>query len=320
MEFKKANFSNIEIIEILKLYPFSANDVVIYELNAVANNNYRVSNKYFDIVIKVYSHGQSDKDKIVKEIEAIQLFKLNGLNVPELIYGNNKKIIQEFNGFNIVSSRYIPGKTFDQLEFTPERMQEVGKITAKVIKTAKCLDVNSFKCLNLQEEFEYVRKNLESLIKKKGYNFDLSEYNQNLNLVYEVIDELDNTKEKQFLHKDIWPWNLIETENEVCLLDFNDWAIGPSIIELAVPLLEFSMYQSDKFNIEVAQNIIKGYRMELDLTFRSKKLWEAILFICYLYFPYNVIQAETKFESEIYLKRISNLLKNPEIINNIFCS
>jgi Ser/Thr protein kinase RdoA (MazF antagonist) len=135
-----------------------------------------------------------------------------------------------------------------------------------------------------------------------------------LNFVEGVIQKLDNSINKQFLHKDIWPWNLIEAEDGMYLLDFNDWSIGNPIIELSVALLEFSMFKSDKFNTEIAQSICNGYRSIKPLNYEFRDLWETMIFICYLYFPYNVIQAEDRFESEIYLKRIETLLQNSDLL------
>jgi len=315
MKFEKANFQEQDILKILQLYPVDLDKVKVSNLNGIANNNYRVTGNNFDIVLKVYSHGQSDKNKIEKELEVLRLFKRKGIRVPKIIVGRNLKILQEFKGFNIVATKFIPGDVFDTLDFTPNRMNEIGRIVAQVETEAKQIDISSFTCMNLKEEFDYVSKNLNSEMTKKHYDFDLSLYSDNLSFIKEVIQKLDNSKNKQFLHKDIWPWNLIKAKDGIYLLDFNDWSIGDPIIELSVALLEFSMFKSDQFNTKVALNIFRGYKSLKELRYKPKDLWETMLFICYLYFPYNVIQAEDRFEAEIYLKRIDTLFKNPNLLD-----
>lgn len=317
MEFKKANFPKEDVKKILDLYLPTNKVFQISELNGIANNNYRVKGHNFDIVLKVYSHGQSNKEKIQKEIQAIGLFENNGLLVPELISGINNKILQQYKGFCIVASQFIEGKVFDKLAFTSSRMHDVGKIVAQVETAAKKIDIFSFPVMSFRDEFDYVSSTLENEINQKGYSFNLKKYRENLDLVNKIIEKLDNSPKKQFLHKDIWPWNLIESKEGIYLLDFNDWSIGNSIIELSVALLEFGMFKSDQINSVVSKNIIDGYRSTKRLTYSSHDLWESILFICYLYFAYNVIQADDIFESEIYLRRIDTLLRNPNLIANL---
>jgi len=86
---------------------------------------------------------------------------------------------------------------------------------------------------------------------------------------------------------------------------------------MAVSLMEFGMFKSEKLNKKVVEKIIEGYRSVKPLNYSSKEIWEAILFLCYLYFAYNVIQADNKFESEIYLKRIDTLVENPELFRDL---
>ena len=314
MDFQKSNFKDVDVLQILKLYPFKHEGLKISYLNGVANDNYRVSGVDFDIVIKVYSHGQSDRRKIEKEVEAVKLFGHSGIKVPKLIRGKNNKILQKYKGFNITAASFIEGKLFDSIEFTKNLMLGVGSLIAKVEEISKELDVSSFQYTSFKEEFEYVSKNLETELIKRKYNFDMTIYLNNLKVVNKIIEKLDNSTKKQFLHKDIWPWNLIDAKDGIYLLDFNDWAIGDPIVELSVSLLEFGMFKTDKFNFDVARNILKGYKHIKSITYSAADLWEGMLFICYLYFPYNVIQADDVFESEIYLKRIKTLLENRDLL------
>jgi Ser/Thr protein kinase RdoA (MazF antagonist) len=317
MDFQKANFSNKDILNILKLYLKTKGVVEISELNGIANNNYRIKGNDFDLVLKAYSHGQSDHEKIQKEIQAISLFEKSGLLVPQLVKGENGEILQKYNGFYIVASKFINGKVFDTIEFTDVKMLSVGKIVAQVETIAQKIDVSKFSTMSFREEFDYVSSNLEKEIKQRGYLFDLKAYKKNQFLIDKIIEKLDASLNKQFLHKDIWPWDLIDSTEGVYLLDFNDWSIGNPIIELSVAILEFGMFKSDQMNFEVVKKIIEGYKSIKELTYSASDLWESVLFICYLYFAYNVVQADDIFESEIYLKRIDTLLKNPKLFDKL---
>jgi Ser/Thr protein kinase RdoA (MazF antagonist) len=315
MDFRKANFSHQEVLEILNsYYQIDVSQAVSVPLNGIANNNYRVSSDDYDIVLKAYSHGQSDRQKILKEIEAVELFQTKGVSAPPFIKGTNDQILQEHAGFYLVATKFIDGNLFDGLDFTPSRMQSVGRLTATVELAAKQLDISNFPYISFRQEFDDVSHNLISEIKKRNYQFNLDTYHHIRPLIDSIIKKLDLYQPKQFLHKDIWPWNIIETPNQLYLLDFNDWAIGHPIIELSVPLLEFSMFKSDTFNHEIAGNILAGYTAIKPLTYSPTDLWETMVFISYLYFAYNVIQADDPFESEIYLKRLDTLMREPEIL------
>jgi Ser/Thr protein kinase RdoA (MazF antagonist) len=318
MDFIKANFPITDVFKILEFYPFKSDDIKVSELQGVPNNNYRVIGKDIDIVIKVYSHGQSDESKVRKELEVINIFGQKGLKVPKLISGTNNQILQKYNRFNVVAANFISGTSFDCLEFTEQRMLEVGRIVARVETEAKLIDISAFESMNFTEEFNYVSKNVIEVMNKKHFIYDLETYDKNLDLAKSIINKLDNTPIKQFLHKDIWPWNLIESKDGIYLLDFNDWTIGDPIIELSVAFLEFGMFKSDKFNTFIAKSIIEGYKSIKNLSYTPAELWESVLFICFLFFHHNVIQSDDKFDSEIYLKRIDTLLKNPKIFTYLF--
>jgi len=317
MNFVRANFTDEQILDVLNLYPFSLENISITKLTGIANDNYRVRGKQLDIALKAYSHGQSDEKKITKELEAQQVFEKDGIKVPKLLLGNNNEVLQKYKGFSVSASEFITGIVFDKVDFTKERMFMVGELVAEVESISKKLDVSSFESMSFQEEFDFVSQNFETEMATKKYNFDLTGYKKNLKHINKVINELDDCESPQFLHKDIWPWNLIETKDGIYLLDFNDWAVGAPIIELSVPLLEFSMFKSEKFNYDVAKNIVEGYKSIKPIKYTPQKLWESLLFVCYLYFPYNVIQSSNPEDSKIYLKRIDTLLKNPDMLNNL---
>lgn len=308
MDFIRSNYSIEKACEIIKA-KYSLGDIIkAKRLGGIANDNYYIELADSAVVLKVYSHGQADRDKIIKEIEAVNIFKAAGISIPDFIAGSNGEILQEYEGFNVVLASFIDGPVLDELEFTPELMCQVGRVVASIEQVASGIDVSKFECMNFRQEFDYVYDGIDVVLEKRGINYDLTEYRANLARIYTIIDNLDAASAKQFLHKDIWPWNLIKKQDELYLIDFNDWAIGAPIIELAVALLEFSMFKSSQFNLEVARAIIEGYKQVKPLSYSQDELINAMLFICYLYFPYNVIQADDLAESAIYLERIHTLL------------
>ncbi|MGE5473974.1 MAG: phosphotransferase [Ignavibacteriales bacterium] len=317
MNFKKANFANDEILKVLEKYYLDFKNVEIKNLEGIANNNYRILSKDFDIVLKVYSHGQSDYEKIKKEIEAVSLFRKEGIKVPEYIYGLNGEILQEYEGFNIVAAKYIEGKVLSEIEFTNELMYEVGTIVASIEKNARNIDISNFKYISFKEEFEYVYNGIDKVIFNRGLNINIEELNQYLPQIYNIISKLDSFENKQFLHKDIWACNLIKTTDNMYLLDFNDWSIGHPVVELSNALLQFSMYKSGEFNVAFAKNIINGYKSIKNIEYTPIEIWEGMMFICYLYFAYNAIQADDIFYAEIYLKRVNTLLKDKLILQGM---
>ncbi|MEI7689893.1 MAG: phosphotransferase [Candidatus Saccharibacteria bacterium] len=308
MDFIRSNYTTEQACDVLK-DRYALGDIVSYgKLSGVANDNYRITGADFDVALKIYSHGQSNRDKIAKEIEAVKLFMAAGIDIPEFVLGKDGQILQEYDGFNVVATNFIDGPVLDELEFAPELMKQVGQVVATIDQTAQQIDVSQFSAMNFCEEFDFVYGNIDQEMANKGLQFDMSEYKSNLPRVYEIIDKLDSSNNQQFLHKDIWPWNLIQNGGRLYLLDFNDWAIGDPIIEISVALVEFSMFKSDRFNGQVAAAIIDGYKNKKQFNFTASELLDAMLFICYLYFPYNVIQADSEEESRIYLERIHTLL------------
>lgn len=117
------------------------------------------------------------------------------------------------------------------------------------------------------------------------------------------------------IHADFWPPNIKCIGNNIVgLMDFDDWAYGPAVFDLVVAFQECAMFGGSQINHLVAENILRGYfetggrmsKIEVDL------FPDAIELFCSLFLAYNIVQAETMPEAEIYLARLQRLADEKE--------
>jgi len=326
MNYVRANFPKSTVRTLAKAL-YGLPNAKIRVLGGIANSNYRVTTPKYDLVIKAYAHGQSTPEKIEKEVAAVETFRAHGVCVPSFVIGLDGKILQEYDGFTVVATKFEKGSLLSKSRLTPATYFAVGALTARVELAAAKIPVANYPCKSFADEFADVSTNWK-------YKFDLTTYNAHLETVKNIIARLDAAPRKVFLHRDIWPENLIARPNgDLLLLDFNDWSIGAPEIELANTLLQFGAYKRGRlapdFDLTALREIMRGYRSVARTpflkggapqgagVFSPADIWDAALFICYLYFGYNAIQAKSRRNADAYLGRIAALIKHRTEIFNL---
>ena len=155
-----------------------------------------------------------------------------------------------------------------------------------------------------------VLKSLASAVNKRGWGIDIrhviSQWERACQPFISNIADLDSN----IIHADIWPPNVIcERERVAGLIDFDDCCHGVTVIDLAIALMEFAMFHGVIMNERLAVSLLVNYfRQGGKLSpLEEELIVDAMEMTCAMWLAYNVIEAPTYEEAEIYSRRLEVL-------------
>lgn len=188
--------------------------------DASERNYYRLFFRDYSLIAMVYR--EPDEDEISEIIRLTEIYKENGINVPDVIDNiDNRILIQEDLG-DISIQKYFKNSV------SPEREEVLRKVSRILLKlrdisaslTSKPLDLNRMKW-----EINFF---LEHFIK----NFYPS-YNSVDILKSEIFFQLEKINKKGFFaHRDFHSRNMYYKKNRIYLIDFQDSLAAPELYDL----------------------------------------------------------------------------------------
>lgn len=310
MDFNKPAVSPEDVKVIMSSYPFGE-VLECQNLGGIPNTTYKVVTKQRAIAARVYSHGQSSLDHIKLELEVLQHLTASNFKSPHLLIGTNEQILQQWSGYWVCASEYIPGITADKLQLTPKLVGNVGQLVASFEKAMKSFKIDS---IPLPETFiekgTTVLSSLGPAVAKRGLCVDVgsvvTQWEQASGAFIKHAADLHSN----IIHADIWPPNVICQEEEIAgLVDFDDCCWGATIIDVALSLMEFSMFQDIVLDEDLAVPFLVNYfrsggtisPLEESLIVRAMEM------ACAMWFTYEAIEAPVFEEAEVYLRRLDML-------------
>ena len=324
MDFKKPTVSYDDLAFIGSQYPFGK-VIACQDLGGIPNTTYKIVTDNKEFVIRISSHGQSSLEHIQLEIEVLQYLDSIGFPSLHLLAGINGQILQQWQGYWFCASDFIPGLTADKIDRTQELLANTGKLVASYQEA-----MASFRPSKIPqgetfiEKGRYVLNALAPALRKLEWQIGVSD---------RVIEQwetacrpfIKNSSEFEFgiIHADIWPPNVLCNGNEVtALVDFDDCCYGPTIIDISLAFMEFSMFNDIKMNQDLALAFLVGYLNETPLNkeLNSTIIVNAMEMACAAWLAYEVVEAPTLERATVYLERLNRLYDKAykqQMINNV---
>jgi len=280
-------------------------------LGGVPNVTYRVVTPSTKVAVRICNHGYTSPEHLATEIDLLLHLQAVGFKEsPVPIRGTNQKIIQNWRGYPVFAMHLIEGLMGDQVEISCELCHDVGRVIAQMKQhlssyTGSVPDGESFWERGLR-----LLKMLPQTSRTMNWRIDtevvFQQWQQASDKVTRCISELN----VGVVHTDVWPPNMICQGNKVVgVVDFDDWAVGPTFIDLIACLTEFPWYNRLDFNPDFAYSLLEGYfscggrlsRLERTL------LPEAMEMTCASWLACNALHNMQLAESMIYLQKLELL-------------
>lgn len=307
MIFEKPKVTDTDLPSILE--PYEIGNILHSEfLGGIPNTTFKVVTDKQVVAVRIYSVGQSSLGHI--KIEQYILDKLtdSGFITTTPIPGRNGEILQYWGKYPLLVTHFIEGDMAEDMPLTPKLAYNIGSLV-NTFRSA----MSSLVLPNVPTEEYLIAKGSRVLatidedLGGRGWKMDISKVPMQWQRSSQKIMNNFASLSPTIIHSDFWPPNLkCKGEEIVGLMDFDDWTYGPAIFDLVVAFQECSMFGGAEIDEVIASNILKGYfetggtmtRLEQDI------FPDAIELFCSLFLAYNIVQAETFDEANVYLKRL----------------
>lgn len=308
MQFEKASCTPRDIAQIASLYP-SGKHISSEDVSGVPNTTFKVRTENRRFMIRIYGKGQSSLEHINLEHKLLHFLEEKMFPSPRLIIGIDGKALQIWNGFYVCAFSYINGTTADRIKITTDIAYSVGAVVALFRKVVAGFPADAIpKRENLFERGKFAFDSVQDALQQKSWKFDLA-----------VVEEQRKNAQKELnvgvqydglLHADTWPPNVIcDAERVVGILDFDDCCYGPAIVDIAIPLQEFVIFQDAAMRNSLAVAFFSGFVDSNGVLPRAhlRLFVPAMEFMCAVWFAYNIIQSPLKEDAELYFNRLKLL-------------
>lgn len=292
-----------DMVEIMRNYPFGEVLEATY-LGGVPNVTYKIVTKQGNYSVRVYNLGYSTIAHIEMEISMLNHIRSTGYDkVPRTLKGNDGKVLQRWRDRWVCASEFIPGTTADNLVISSAICRSVGGETAKLEHALASYKATVPNGETFFARNEVMLKVLPSYLSMRGWEIDIAGIDEQWE---RCCAQLHESTPHRFLHADVWPPNvLIENEQVSAIIDFDDSCYGPSILELAVPLIEFPMFMTTKVDDNLALALLQGYLSNggvIDSS-RISDLVTAMEIACIGWLACNAVQNPNFDETNIYAQK-----------------
>ena len=322
MQFDKPIVSPTDIATIMSSYP-CGQVLACQELGGLPNTTYKVVTEQKATAVRIYGRGQSSLEHIDLELRVLQHLARMDFESPRLLAGTNGQFIQQWQGYRVCVTEFIHGVTADNIALTPELVCDVGRLVASFQKAMAL-----FKTDVIPEGGTVITRglgglaSLDAVLSQRGWELDIGDVILQWQRASEPLVSHDAELDSNVIHADIWPPNVIcEGETVVGLVDFDDCLYGATFIDVAITLLEFSMFQDFVVDEELAVAFFSGYfRHGGTLSALEEELIvNAIEMLYVIWLTYYAAQSPFFEEAEKYLHQL-NLLSDAAFRGRLYAA
>lgn len=310
MDFDKPVVLPSDVSVIMSSFPFGE-VLECHKLGGVPNTTYKAVTEQKVVAVRIYSHGQSSLEHITLELEVLQHLAKMNFESPRLLTGTNGEILQQWKGYWVCATEFINGAMADTIHLTQNIAGDVGRVVASFQKAMESFQIDAIpEGETFMERGVDVLKPLYSVLSKRGWDIDVRNVIPLWERASEPFIRHSSDLNSNVIHADIWPANVIcEGEKVVGLIDFDDCLYGATIIDVAIALMEFSMFQKTVMDEELAMAFLTNFFRHGGMisSFEENLIVNAMEVTCAIWVGYYVMQEQTFEEGEIFLRRL-NLL------------
>lgn len=315
--FIKPKLTPADAIKAANLY-YKFSDPICTGLGGIPNSSFRIQERAIDIVVKIYSlYDKSTTPRnIINSVKFITHVASFGINTLDLHKGRDGHILQHYNGYPVLCSTYINGDNLSEIAWTDETLTNVGMLLAKINKAGRDFSFNGGYSKPLHSLLsDYIRDYLHITDPFLQKSFDA--IHEKIPEIITSIKCIESRYKKQICHMDIWPYNLIlDMQGDLHLIDFDDWQCCCYLAEVAANLLEFSMFETHKFNYHYFSKILAIYLDHHDAVIAFEDLLWLMRYFCVVWFGYNAVESTDINDALIYDKKLKTLY-DPQVVNLI---
>jgi homoserine kinase type II len=307
MQFDKPVVLPSDISAIMSAYPFGK-VLACQELGGLPNTTFKVVTEQNTTAVRIYGLGQSSLEHIDLELKVLQHLARLDFESPRLLAGTNGQFLQQWKDYRVCVTEFIPGVTADTIALTPELVRDVGRLVAS-FQRAMALFETDF----IPDGGTVIARglgglaSLDAILSRRGWEMDTGGVIPQWHRASEPLVSHNADLDSNVIHADIWPPNVIcKGERVVGLVDFDDCLYGATFIDVAIAMLEFSMFQDFVVDEELAVAFFSGYFSHGGVlsALEEELIVNAIEMLYMIWLTYYAAQSPYFEEAEKYLHQL----------------
>jgi len=223
------------------------------------NRKWKVHSCLGDVVIKELSHERYSASRL-KEVEKALMIQSDiskNLEIVPRIFKADDRIIQEKNNFHYMIMEYIEGVHKNTFSITDRELFILGEALAHIhLMPSKTIYGDS---RVLDDHFRNNQEHSKNITIEKIRNNKFYEVCNKVKKITETISvDFFNNLKTGFTHSDFTKDNILFTESDVKILDFDRGRIGYQLQDVGRAIMGFT-YEGDSINIDKLKHFIRGY-------------------------------------------------------------
>lgn len=283
-------------------------------LGGVPNVTYRVITPITRLAVRICNHGYTSIDHLDFEIRLLEFLHSVGFSEsPIPIRGKNGKNLQKWRGYRVVATQLIDGLPGESVEISNEISFDVGRVISQLQKSFNSFRGEIPRGETYIERGERLLNRLPETTSMMGWKIDVDIVIEQWNIACNTIEQSRDRISYGLIHTDVWPPNILCKGNKVVgVVDFDDWAYGPTLIDVAAPLVEFPWFYKLDFDENLAKSFFRGFFANGGVLNSHEKelLIVGMELACASWLSCNALHQIQLEESEIYLKKLQLLRDN----------
>ncbi len=224
--------------------------------NGFVHLNYKcVTNKNKSIVLRIYRNCHLNEIKAETQL-------LDQLSTHPAIQKHIVTMIQDNNGQKVGQVGKYFYSLFEYIENDPITYLDLAQANNVANILRKIHDIGVHLCNDFKDRtlvsIEQVTNTLSNFYSKKIVT--RNEYGNLMNIAHAYGELITKYQQNTILHCDVHRNNLLldKTTNNLVIIDFNDFCVGPAIIDLAI-MMRMLCLERNIFDIAMAKQIFYGY-------------------------------------------------------------
>ena len=281
-------------------------------MGGVPNTTYRVEFEDRQLAIRIGNTGYTSTEHLEGEIRLLSFLEKRGYAYsPRVVVGLDGDTIQVWRGFPVIATDLIHGTPGDQVFLTPDIAWDLGDALAS-LRIQLC-DFEH----NMSVDETYVSRGsrlvnlLPRAVPTTATTVDVPAIQDQFEMAHRDIEEALTTARQTAIHTDVWPPNILVSEGRLSgIIDFDDFAIGPPILDIAAALCEVAFDKRNDSLVEsLVQPLLKGYRERLGLleTSEAEALVPCIVFTYASWLASDILHAVPFEQWQVYYRRLEAL-------------
>jgi Ser/Thr protein kinase RdoA (MazF antagonist) len=311
MRFDRPHVSNRDVIEILELFtnrPLKTWRDVSGVPNCTVLAEFFIDSR---MIIRICNNGYTSEAHLAAEVDVLcYLAKKDYRYSPRLIPGIDGRYVQAWNGYRVIAMHYVPGHHPDPSQMSARQYFELGVATALLTKTLESCPVS------LTEAEQFYSRTDRLVVHASSHWASYMATTAQVDLLgmwWKCREVLENSRAPVgLIHTDIWPPNVIAGfDGQIAaIVDFDDMAHGPEVMDLAAALAEFAVIGAEAdINASAAEAIVAGYITKRSLDGSEIEVIDTCMVASYVnWLACNIFHGVSETESKVYASRLQALV------------